>query len=177
MKQIILLFLLSIGIGSIGYCDSVPYHKEQQRIQPLKQTEIRHMDRKLTKHKAIRKKFKTKKEYLRRKNKKMYTHSTTFDRRYPYYNNGYRDRHLSTRQRGYRDSKRGWRLVYRYDRASFYDNNGYYYGYFNKEGFYFENIFYRYDRYYTYRDRVRGRGLFDHRYYMPINARHYGFCS
>ena len=42
---------------------------------------------------------------------------------------------------------------------------------------YFEDVFYRYDRYYGYKDRVRGRGLFDHRYYMPADARQYDFCE
>jgi len=58
-------------------------------------------------------------------------------------------------------------LSYLYERASFYDRYGYQYGYFSRRGFMFEGEFYRYDRSYTYRDRLRGRGLFDHRYYRP----------
>ena len=81
------------------------------------------------------------------------------------------------RQDGYLHPKRGWVLAYRYDRASFYDNEGFFYGYFNRFGYYFENEFYRYDRYYTYRDRLRGQGLFDNKYYMPANASYYGLCK
>ena len=54
------------------------------------------------------------------------------------YNNGYHynrsvysDYNRMKRQRGYQHGKKGWTLAYRYDRASFYDNEGYYYGYFN----------------------------------------------
>ena len=70
-------------------------------------------------------------------------------------------------QRGYRHTRRNWYLTYLYERASFYDRHGYRYGYFSRRGFMFEGEFYRYDRYYTYRDRLRGRGLFEHRYYRP----------
>ena len=70
-------------------------------------------------------------------------------------------------QRGYRHTRRNWYLTYLYERASFYDRHGYKYGYFSRRGFMFEGEFYRYDRYYSYRDRLRGRGLFEHRYYRP----------
>jgi len=73
-------------------------------------------------------------------------------------------RHL---QRGYRHTRRNWYLSYLYERASFYDRYGYKYGYFSRRGFMFEGEFYRYDRAYTYRDRLRGRGLFERRYYRP----------
>ncbi len=70
-------------------------------------------------------------------------------------------------QRGYRHTRRNWYLTYLYERASFYDRHGYKYGYFSRRGFMFEGEFYRYDRQYTYRDRLRGRGLFERRYYRP----------
>ena len=70
-------------------------------------------------------------------------------------------------QRGHRYTRRNWYLSYLYERASFYDRHGYKYGYFSRRGFMFEGEFYRYDRQYTYRDRLRGRGLFERRYYRP----------
>lgn len=60
-----------------------------------------------------------------------------------------------------------WYIIYRDRHAPFYDQFGYFYGFFNQFGFFFEGIFYGYDRYYTYEDRLRGRGLFDDRYYEP----------
>ena len=81
----------------------------------------------------------------------------------------------SNKNRGYRYPKRGWELAYRYDRAAFFDQYGYHYGYFNRHGYYFEGVFYAYDRGYRYHDRVKGRGLFDHWYYIPANAEYYGF--
>jgi len=73
----------------------------------------------------------------------------------------------------YKHTRNSWYLAYRYERASFYDRYGYYYGYFNRHGYLFEGDFYRYDRYYTFRDRVRGKGLFDHRYYRPVMDNYY----
>ena len=142
--------------------------------------QIKKMDHSHTKYKAAKRHFKTKKEF-QHKSKKNLTHKPTKHNRHTNnrYDNGYNYRadDRTTRQRGYRHPNRGWLLAYRYDRASFYDREGFYYGYFNRHGYYFENVFYRYDRHYTFRDRVKGRGLFDHRYYMPENARYYGFCS
>lgn len=60
-----------------------------------------------------------------------------------------------------------WYFIYQDRHAPFYDQYGYFYGFFNQFGYYFEGIFYSYDRYYTYEDRLRGRGLFDDRYYEP----------
>ena len=90
----------------------------------------------------------------------------------------YYDRYIPQRQyeRVHRRSRRGWVLAYRYDRAEFFDRDGFYYGYFNRDGYFFEGVFYRYDYSYTYRDRVRGRGLFDRYYYRPSAWREYGFC-
>jgi len=83
--------------------------------------------------------------------------------RYGYYDQ-WKPRHT---KRGYRHTRRAWYLAYLYERAPFYDRQGYKYGYFSRRGFMFEGEFYRYDRYYTYRDRLRGRGLFDRWYYRP----------
>ncbi|WP_295420900.1 hypothetical protein [Sulfurovum sp.] len=83
------------------------------------------------------------------------------------------NRYPTHRARGYRHTRNSWYLAYRYERASFYDRHGYYYGYFNHRGYMFEGEFYRYDRYYTYRDRVRGKGLFEHRFYRPVMEYYY----
>ena len=71
-------------------------------------------------------------------------------------------------QHAYRHYRRQWYLTYLYERASFYDRHGYFYGYFNQRGFMFEGVFYRYDRAYTYQDRLHGKDLFAHRFYRPI---------
>jgi len=84
----------------------------------------------------------------------------------------YRD-YDRNRARAYRHSRNSWRMAYRYERASFYDMHGYYYGYFNSRGYMFEGVFYRYDRYYSYHDRIRGKGLFERRYYRPIRDSYY----
>jgi hypothetical protein len=178
----ILITLLSIAIASTTLFAQNSEHKafSEQKLQK--------MDRKLTKHQAHKRTFHSKKEFIHKKKmqrstlRKQIIHNNM---RYPSnksYDNGYfysqeQKRVATPRQRGYRYSKRGWMLAYRYDRASFYDNEGYHYGYFNRHGYYFEGVFYRYDRDYTYQDRVRGRGLFDYRYYMPENARYYGFSQ
>jgi hypothetical protein len=86
-----------------------------------------------------------------------------YDNRWDSYDS-WKPRHT---QRGYRHTRRSWYLTYLYERASFYDRHGYKYGYFSRRGFIFEGEFYRYDRQYTYRDRLRGRGLFERRYYRP----------
>jgi len=120
-------------------------------------------------------------EYRKHKNIKALKRSS----RYAGYNDDYyyddygrddyRDhyRYQDHGARGYRHTRNSWYLAYRYERASFYDRHGYYYGYFNRRGYMFEGEFYRYDRYYTYRDRVRGKGLFEHRFYRPVMDYYY----
>ena len=71
------------------------------------------------------------------------------------------------RQHAFRHYRRQWYLTYLYERAEFYDRHGYHYGYFNERGFVFEGVFYRYDRAYTYQDRLHGKDLFAHRFYRP----------
>jgi len=162
----------------------------------LSPKKVQKLDRVLNRHKAVPKRFRTQKEYQQRhrrtkahlnkkvskkyarktlqhpSRKRVGAHSNTQREWYPeerVYPRG-------ERQHGYRHFKRGWYLAYRYDRASFYDRYGYKYGYFNQNGFYFDGVFYGYDRYYRYRDRARGKGLFERSYYMPADAARYGFA-
>jgi len=192
MNKLLITLIITLGL-STAYASS---HNENN-IKPISETKIKRMDHKLTKHKAMKRNFKTQKEFKRTqqrrttqqkrvtnsKMKRTTSKNMRYDTRQPYSNgynydrSDYRDNYRPTRQRGYNYSNRGWILAYKYDRASFYDNEGFFYGYFNRYGYYFEDTFYSYDRYYTYRDRVRGRGLFDRNYYMPANASHYGFCA
>ena len=185
MNKLLITLIITLGL-STAYASS---HNENN-IKPISETKIKRMDYKLTKHKTVKRDFKTHKEFKRALKRNVTTkhsrHITSKNMRYNTngYNNGYnydrndyRDNYRPMRQRGYGNSNRGWVLAYKYDRASFYDNQGYFYGYFNRYGYYFEDVFYSYDRYYTYRDRIRGRGLFDRHYYMPANASHYGFCA
>jgi len=185
MQKIILSFLIIIGLSTNIIASSQVESKIRKSNKPISHKKIKHMDTSHTKRKAIRRNFKTQKEF-RHRNKQNIAQKRirTITHKNARYTNGYnyqadtrRDEYHDNRQRGYGHPNRGWLLAYRYDRASFYDNNGYYYGYFNRYGYYFEDIFYRYDRYYSYRDRLKGRGVFDHRYYIPSNAEYYGFCS
>jgi len=81
------------------------------------------------------------------------------------------DRPKRHRQHGYKYYRRQWYLTYLYERASFYDSYGFFYGYFDRYGFMFDGRFYRYDHNYTYQDRLHGKGLFEHRYYRPQRYR------
>ncbi len=170
---------------------------EQKHLKATQKQHIQKMDRKLAHQKAMKRPFKTHKEFQRMRahhSKRVHPKHAKHlheDRkhqnikalkrssRYAGYNddyyyddnrNHYRDhnRYQNHRARGYRHTRNSWYLAYRYERASFYDRHGYYYGYFNRRGYMFEGEFYRYDRYYTYRDRVRGKGLFEHRFYRPV---------
>ncbi len=172
MKKLLLPLLLTLGLTINGHTST-----QKQHAKAMSETSIKKMDRKLTKHKARSRNFKTPKEFNRKQHRHMNKTSSKHMnyQGYNYNNQRYRDDYRPTRQRAYQHSKRGWILAYQYDRASFYDNEGYFYGYFNRHGYYFEDVFYRYDRYYSYRDRIRGRGLFNRRYFMPVNARYYGF--
>jgi hypothetical protein len=168
IKKLLILSILSLPLFSSS--------------NPLNVQQIKQMDQQYTKSHATKRTFKSKEEFQRTQHTsaKSSSRSIHSDSRYDRgrdYNNpdSYQQPQRYHRQRPYRYSKRGWELAYRYDRADFYDQDGYYYGYFNRYGFYFEERFYRYDRHYSYRDRVRGRGLFDHYYYMPADARYYGF--
>ncbi|PTB83782.1 hypothetical protein C9926_01130 [Sulfurovum lithotrophicum] len=191
MNKILLTLLITFGFATATYASP---QNDMKQIKPISENQIKKMDHQFTKHKAVKRNFKTHKEFKHRqqrkvmhKNNKYVTsknmrydtrgYNNSYDNGYDYNRGNYRDDYRPIRQRGHRHSKKGWILAYKYDRASFYDNQGYFYGYFNRYGYYFEDVFYRYDRYYTYRDRVRGRGLFDSKYYMPANASYYGFCE
>lgn len=178
MKQILLTLL--IGIGLTLTTNAQPYEHRDSK-QHMGSKKIKKMDRKHPRYKAKKRDFKTQKEFQHRSNNytssRSYNNHTKYKHGYNYKRDRYRHEYNNNRQRGFRQWKRGWTLAYKYDRAAFYDNQGYYYGYFNRHGYYFEDIFYRYDRRYTYKDRVRGKGLFGHRYYMPENSRYYGFES
>ncbi len=150
----------------------------------MSERQIHKMDSKMSQHKAKKRHFSSQKEFRQTKQRGYDKHKTSKHKSYNqnnyspnnYNQHSYQENYPShNRQRGYRQSKRGWILAYTYDRASFYDSYGYFYGYFNRHGYYFEDVFYRYDRHYNYRDRIRGKSLFQHRYYMPDNARYYGF--
>ena len=143
--------------------------------KPLTAQKIQKMDQHFTRHRAMQRDFYNFREFQRlQRDKKRYNKYLSHESHYNYIRPRYR---VTPKQRGYRYSKRGWELAYRYDRADFFDRYGYHYGYFNRYGYYFEGVFYRYDRFYTYSDRVRGKGLFERSYYMPVNAAYYGFAN
>ncbi|QKF65872.1 hypothetical protein AVENP_0298 [Arcobacter venerupis] len=48
-----------------------------------------------------------------------------------------------------------------YDRNAYADDFGYYYGYFDRTGYFYNNIFFLFDNGYTYYDRLHRRGHFD----------------
>lgn len=175
MNKILLTLLISLGFAT-------GTHASPNQIKPIPEAKIKRMDHKLTKHKAVKRNFKSQKEFQRTQQRRMSrkhigSNNRGYDNGYNYNSSQFQDNYRPLRQRGHRQSHRGWYLAYRYDRAAFYDNHGYFYGYFNRYGYYFEDQFYRYDRYYTYRDRLNGRGLFDRKYYMPNNAEYYGFSD
>ncbi|MFT7824873.1 MAG: hypothetical protein ABXS92_08930 [Sulfurimonas sp.] len=180
MKKLTLLLSLLVLNLSL-YAADESRAAERANIKPLTLKQIKKKDRHLNKQRAKKRIFYNRKEFTRQHKRHPNPgfgpahrpkHYKGYDKAYP----------VPTpyvtpiRQRGYRYSKRGWALAYRYDRAEFFDRHGYHYGFFNRHGYYFEGVFYRYDKGYTYRDRVRGRGLFERRYYMPANARFYGFA-
>lgn len=49
---------------------------------------------------------------------------------------------------------------FNYDREAYYDNEGFYFGYYDTRGYFYNNIFFSYDNSYTYHDRRYRRGLF-----------------
>ena len=159
----------NILVAIVLYCCTVSSYANTQNNPMMSERQIHQMDRKMKQHRATKRHFDSQKEFRQRQKRGYSKHDN-------YRPNHYQSPYPShNRQRGYRQSKRGWILAYTYDRASFYDSDGYFYGYFNRHGYYFEDVFYRYDRDYTYRDRIKGKSLFQHRYYMPDNARYYGF--
>ena len=138
-------------------------NRSEQRRYKAQRKQQQKMDRKLKKRDTVKRNFRTHNEFKRVKKQ---------------HRNGYHKMHHKPvkkyyNHRGYRHYRQAWYDDFYYDRASFYDRYGYYYGYFNRIGYFLEGIFYRYDRYYTFRDRVRGKGIFDHRYYRPYTHNDY----
>ncbi len=168
-----ILFTALILLFSIQTLQAEEYGEHVEKV------DISKLDQYYTSHHAKRRTFRTKEAFKRIQ---IYPHRYRFQNRWDEerYENGeaYYGRHLLRRQyeRAYPRPKRGWILAYRYDRAEFFDRNGFHYGYFNRYGYFFEGVFYRYDYSYTFRDRVRGRGIFDHYYYRPAAWQEYGFC-
>jgi len=58
-----------------------------------------------------------------------------------------------------------------YDRYGYYNDDGFYFGYFDRSGYFFNNIYFEYDSRYTYRDRYYRRGYFEPSYH------HYRRCN
>lgn len=64
-----------------------------------------------------------------------------------------------------------------YDRNGYGDDYGYYYGFFDRTGYFYNNIYFLFDSRYTYYDRLHHRGFFDshhphyreYRYYKNNN--------
>lgn len=180
MKKLTLLLSLLV-LSFPLYAADTSRAAERANIKPLTLKQIKKMDKHLNRHKAKKRRFHNRKEFARqhKRHPKPRFGPAHHQKHYQGYDEAYpmpTPYITPIRQRGYRYSKRGWELAYRYDRATFFDRHGYYYGFFNRYGYYFEGVFYHYDRGYTYGDRVRGRGLFEHRYYMPANAGFYGFA-
>lgn len=179
MKKKLLIVSLSIGTLLWGNSPEI-HHLDRQRdsmhhtiLQTQKHQEHRKLDNQFKHKKLMRRTFKDAKEFKRLRNR---NHRQAIQRGNHYASHSYgRDfghvsryvEHDYTYARGTRHWKNRWYMIYKYERAGFFDNEGFFYGYFNHRGYMFEGEFYRYDRYYTYRDRVRGRGLFCHRYFRP----------
>lgn len=167
--------LKSLILTGIAFMSIVLLEAAQQ--QPMSEIKIQQLDKQLTQKTAKRRDFQTKEDFQR--HHRLYrdpiprVHYTGVHSEFFY---GIPRPHRIQFGRIHSQPKRGWILAYRYDRAAFFDRNGFYYGYFNRYGYYFEGIFYRYDRFYSYRDRLRGKGLFDRYFYRPANWKYYGFC-
>jgi len=136
---------------------------EQRRSKAQRKYQQQKMDRNLRKRDAVKRNFRTHSEFKRLKRQHYNVHQRIHHKP----SKAYRNNRRAYDHRGYRHYRQAWYFDFYYDRAPFYDRYGYYYGYFNRMGYFLEGIFYRYDRYYTFHDRVRGRGIFDHRYYRP----------
>lgn len=140
------------------------YQKELQRKHIKSRYTPKERERRITKRikqrDSIHRTFRTHKEFIR---SRPHLRTNYYHR---YYKRDY-IRRPNIRQVGILYFINNWYFIYRDRHAPFYDQFGYFYGFFNQFGFFFEGIFYAYDRYYTYEDRLRGRGLFDNRYYEP----------
>ncbi|MBD3789382.1 MAG: hypothetical protein IE885_03265 [Campylobacterales bacterium] len=192
-KTIATLILGSVVLFGANHDDNDERQKQNKsNTTSIHAKQIRQIDREHTKEHTRQRDFKTQKEFQRIKENRMgveMKHETRLrgdhhepswkdkdhdhgqNDPYAYKNRKYIKAKQIHRHRGYKYPFRSWFRSYEYYRAPFYDQFGYYYGYFNLIGYYFEGIFYRYDRYYTYQDRIRGKGLFDDWYYSPEEFR------
>ncbi|NOZ90113.1 MAG: hypothetical protein GXO60_02385 [Epsilonproteobacteria bacterium] len=50
-----------------------------------------------------------------------------------------------------------------YDRYGYYNDDGFYFGFFDRRGYFFNNIYFEYNARYTYNDRLYRRGYFEPR--------------
>jgi len=50
---------------------------------------------------------------------------------------------------------------FNYDRLGYSNNMGSYYGYYDRNGYFYDNMYYNYDNRYTYQDRYNRQGYFD----------------
>jgi hypothetical protein len=182
------IILLSLVMGTMLWANGPEvHHLDRQRdghikkVQhPVHKKQHHSIEKNMRHTKAMRRTFKSPSEFRHAKRKhhkarkhmkhvKQIVRGRAYDAgRYRNYRRYDDRRYESHRSRGFRHYQNSWYLAYKYEKASFYDNEGFYYGYFNHRGYTFEGEFYRYDRYYTYRDRVRGKGLFTHRYFRPV---------
>lgn len=142
-----------------------PVYRNGLQRQPKKssvrtQEQQRRISQRVNQRDSIQRTFRTHKEFNRVRPHLRANYYNTYERR------DYR-RHYNIRQSGLLYFINSWYFIYQDRHAPFYDKYGYFYGFFNQYGYYFEGIFYSYDRYYTYEDRLRGKGLFDNRYYEP----------
>jgi len=141
---------------------------EKKVRQKVQKRQVRKVEKR--RHKAVRKaKAKRDDRYLRKRhaNRRHFRHRREYER-LRHQRRVHRRDMIPRNIIAYRHYNRVWYRGYLYERLPFYDRYGYFYGYFNQIGYFFEGIFYRYDRHYTYRDRLRGRGLFDPYYYRPF---------
>ncbi len=135
-------------------------HKEKAK----KEKKVRHAK------KSVKKTHQSPKAKLHKALATRYVHPKHHPKRYTHKHKRYHvKRPLEIR--AFRAPLKKWRSIYRKHRAPFYDRFGYFYGYFDTQGFMFEGIFRPYTRHYTYNDRIQGRSLFERRYYKPLRYR------
>ena len=80
---------------------------------------------------------------------------------------------LSNNQRSFKKDHHRYDKRYEnfdYERNTYYDDEGYEYGYYDTTGYFYNNIFFTYGNGYTYRDRYHRRGYFRHNH---PHRRHY----
>ena len=54
---------------------------------------------------------------------------------------------------------------FNYERDGYYNDDGYFYGYYDNRGYFYDNVFYAYDNQYTYYDRRNHLGYFRHSFH------------